>query len=787
MKSWPTNQEFLRHYSFKASLSLEPLYEHLKQTLDRLDGGWPHPGKAVLKAFETTPELRGDLKSPEVVEKYPILMARLMSAVFSSVQWETEPTGALTPFGLVPFFVSPEYKRLFMNADGTIGSQRTLEEAINSRAVMAYLGIMREFYGVDKELEKPLIFTARDEKTGLARLYRLRLELNFIKVRPIGQLPELGPEQREEILANLDNPSALKSILAPELFEFSGFSVVRSEEVTTTDTIAALGWDLIDQDSVVSKEGFMRLQGRLRTLFRRPDLMASLVALRGDKVFMLNMGCDLQKSCLFAGTRHVPMDMFQGTPYERIMDGEIVRVPDIREEFSLTPFFNKEGYREMRSLLIAPLVFQGEVIGALDLASPEPGDLGPMEAVILDQIRPLFAMAIKKSLDDVENNIQSVIKEEATAIHPSVEWRFRQAAMNLMERRLTNKDGEIEPIIFKGVYPLYGSSDVRGSSEARVLAVREDLTDHLRLGLKVLDAAFRERPLPMLSELGASCREHLERMERQQTLASGDELAVTDFMQDRVEAVFGHLEGLGGSAAAALEEYRAAVDSVTGVVYTRRRGFEKSIDSLNERLTAYLDREAEEIQKNCPHYFERHRTDGVDYIAYAGNSLLENGGFDGFILENLRLWQLITACGLAWHTEDMKKEFSVKLETAHLVLVQNSPLSIRFRFDEKRFDVDGAYDVRHEIIRSRLDKAVLAKNGQRLTQPGLLAVVYTHVDEATEMRRHLEYLHREGLVKPEVEDLDLGDLPGVHGLKALRVEIDLGSEALARRALLNME
>ena len=782
MHAQTTNQEFMRLFPFKAKLSLEPLYEHLKKSLDRLDRGWPHPGKAVLKAFEATSELRGGISDPSVVEKHPKLMARMMSAVFSSVQWETEPTGALTPFGLVPFFVSPKYKSLFLDASGAINSQRTRKEAIESRAVKAYLGILREFYGIEKELEKPVIYSALDEATGLPRLYRLRMELNFIKVRALGKLPELGPGRREEILDNLDNPMALKNILPPELFEFAGFSVVRSEEVTIPDTISALSWDLIDQRSVVSSEGFFRLQERLRTLFRRPGLIASLAAVRGDQVYMLNMGCDLEKSCLFAGTRHVPKEIFRGTPYERVEEGEIIRIADIRKEPSFSSYMAKGDFKGMRSMLIAPLVFQGEVIGSFELASPEPGDLGPMEAVILDQIRPLFAMTIKKALDDVENNIQSVIKEEATAIHPSVEWRFRQAALNLMERRLAGHDGEIESIIFKRVYPLYGSSDVRGSSEARAQAVRSDLTEHLHLGLKVLEAAARERPLPMLNELSAACLEHLERMESRENLASGDELAVAEFMRDRVEGVFGHLRGLEGGTAPALERYRAGVDPATGGVYRRRKQFERSMDALNERLASYLDREAEVIQKACPHYFERHRTDGVDYIIYAGDSILKDGGFDAFILENLRLWQLITACGLAWHTEELKKELSMKLETAHLVMVHNSQLAIRFRFDEKRFDVDGAYDVRHEIIRSRLDKAVLAKNGERLTQPGLLSVVYTHVDEAQETRRHLEFMRREGLIRPGVEDLDLEDLSGVHGLKALRVEINLGSEALAQRA-----
>ena len=46
-----------------------------------------------------------------------------------------------------------------------------------------------------------------------------------------------------------------------------------------------------------------------------------------------------------------------------------------------------------------------------------------------------------------------------------------------------------------------------------------------------------------------------------------------------------------------------------------------------------------------PHYFEKQKTDGVDYQIYVGASLLEDGRFDPLCLKNLRLWQLMVTCG----------------------------------------------------------------------------------------------------------------------------------------------
>ena len=121
------------------------------------------------------------------------------------------------------------------------------------------------------------------------------------------------------------------------------------------------------------------------------------------------------------------------------------------------------------------------------------------------------------------------------------------------------------------------------------------------------------------------------------------------------------------------------------------------------------------------------------------------------------------------------------LDTTHLVLIQNTPISIRFRYDEKRFDVDGTYDIRQEIIKSRIDKATIKGSRERLIQPGKIAIVYSHPEEALEVRRHIEFLHSEGYVLEEMETLDLEELPGVQGLKAFRIDVDLNSSSLSEK------
>jgi hypothetical protein len=449
-----------------------------------------------------------------------------------------------------------------------------------------------------------------------------------------------------------------------------------------------------------------------------------------------------------------------------------VRVDDLEKD----PWFQKDPAGKaapsgIRSMMIAPLSYKGNVIGTLDVGSPKAGDLCPMDTVLMSQIQPLFAMAVNKALDDFHSQIQQVIKEKCTPIHPVVEWRFEKAAFNHLEALRTDENAQMDDIVFKDVFPIYGISDVRGSAAERNRAISEDLTTQLDLALDVVRAAGAVRPLLVFREMEKQIANHIERLRA--GLGSDDETTILTFLRNEVEAYFPELTGYGPKTARAVNRYTEALDPQVGSLYRIRKNLEDSLSRLTGKMAAYLDQQEAELQKLVPHYFERHRTDGVDYLIYVGKSLLEHGGFSDLHLKNLHLWQLKTAAGLARLSESLGPELRVPLKTAHLILVQDAPLSIRFRYDERRFDVDGAYDVRNEIIKSRIDKARIKESRERLTQPGKIAVVYTSAAEGREMQRHIAFLIEEGELSGELESLDLEDLPGVQGLKALRVKVDM--------------
>jgi len=85
--------------------------------------------------------------------------------------------------------------------------------------------------------------------------------------------------------------------------------------------------------------------------------------------------------------------------------------------------------------------------------------------------------------------------------------------------------------------------------------------------------------------------------------------------------------------------------------------------------------------------------------------------------------------------------------------------------------VEGAYNIRYQVIKKRIDKVNILNTKERLTQPGKIAIVYMHNQEAKEFEEHIDFLRHDGLLEGEIEYLDLEELQGVSGLKALRIGV----------------
>lgn len=729
--------------------------------------------KETEKLLKEAPELMQPIRDVSVIEKHRHVIEFLMSAVFPPVSQQTELSAAVTPFGEYSFFHTPGFAQALLDEQHRFVYPEGIEKdkLIASKVFSACSLILEKFYGLENMVDKSASFQVINRETGLVEYYKTKFDVSFVEVKALKPLRPLSKEDIQYLLNNYQDIDIWLEYIPADAFAFEGFTIVNLIDISDQELISSIKYSLVEAEALTSQEKFNSLQQKLRSLLRRPALQMGIGALHKRRNNQVSVSAEVCHSFVFNATEGTDCSVSLHAFYERFVreakplifeDLLLANIPDI--------FKDKFLAQGIRNMVFIPMYVQNEFIGVLELGSTEPNDLNYLSLLKIDELLPLFILAVQQSANEQKSKIEAIIKEKFTAIHPTVEWRFVEAATNLLEIQEREETAQIEPIVFPEVYPLYGASDIRNSSVERNKAIQQDLSLQLSLAKKVMGEALAHQPLPIFEKLNFSIGKHIERIKN--GLLSDAEISVHDFLKREFEPVLGHLSAAFPSIKTQVDQYRQALDPELGVVYQKRKEFEESLTLINETLSAYIEEEEAQAQAMFPHYFEKYKTDGIEYNIYIGASLVEDGNFDQIYLKNLRLWQLITMCEIARRTRVLKSRLKIPLETTQLILVHSLPLSIRFRIDERHFDVDGAYNIRYEIIKKRIDKAMIKGTNERLTQPGKIVIIYSQLSEALEYNDYIAYLQERNYLTGKVERVELEDLQGVQGLKAIRIEVN---------------
>ncbi len=780
----------LKVFPFKTILSFQPLLRFWKEKSQNTDDPFHAIANHVMEVVKKYPELGRPIKNPGIIEKHKKFFDLMMSVIYPNTQLNHIIAASALPFQVESqeiFYTSPEFDKIVMpqlkDAYKSFGMNNKL--MITGKIINAYSTILAKHYNRFIKLEHPMIMKLQDPGTGLDKYYKLAIDGSMVDLVVKGKLPELTDEQLDTITGNIANIQFIMELLPPELFEFHGFITMTAIDVTNSEIISRLKFDLLDQHGSYYGNKFPEMKKNIRSLLKNPGLDVGITILPDNNFIDINISRDLGKSVLFRICDNLSENDFKKSLYTSALKSKQAVVAEnletLKNKSAIEKALLNYGYK---CAIVAPLNLEGEVAGFVELYSTVPGSLNQMTALNIKELLSLTSIAIKKNLENFNNKIEAVIKEKCTAIHPSVNWRFRSAAINLLFRP-DDGNRELEEIVFENVFPLFGLSDIRHSSLYRNKAIQDDLITHLNAAREIAAEAYKIKPLPYIDEILYRTDKHIN--EIREGLSSGDELQVLEFIRREIESLFDHFSSIDTGLEKRIELYKNLLDPELGFLYKKRKDFEDSISLINETISFYIDEVEAEAQKMFPHYFEKYKTDGIEHGIYIGASLVNDMQFSDIYLKNMRLWQIIMLCGVAAHAERIKPELKVPVELTHLILVQNTPLAIRFRQDEKKFDVDGTYNIRYEIMKKRIDKALIKGTDERLTQPGQIAIVYSRRTEEYEYKRYIEYLQSRGFLKPGLENLDVESLQGVDGLKALRVTVNTESEVLTRDMDLNKE
>ncbi|MCC9138193.1 GAF domain-containing protein [Pontibacter silvestris] len=763
-------------FPFKTTVSLRPLIKYWENKIKTDPSCNIARVQQLSELLRKTPALLEPITDINLIEEHIDTVDILMEDIFPNALWENDLKAAVAPFHFDSFYSTPRLQELHLLGEDYADKLNVDYKTLLFRLTLsAYTLILEKFYNANFMVDEPFIFTMKDKFTELERHYKLDVDLKFMEVKARGELKELSVQEINFLINRYNDLDLWMLKLPPENFEFTGFSIYDFTDVTNEETISSLRYSLLDRDSVSTKEGFQALQQKLRVLFQLPGIRLGLATCPALQEFDTTYARKIWNGLILTQDCDIKLQDIQGSIYEPVIKkGHTIVIEDLQVFPNPTPIEKQLLATGMRNMIVAPLEYEGSTIGLLELASPIPGELNAFTTIKLKDILPLFALAMNRGLDELRSSIQNIIKEKYTAIHPIVEWRFTQAAINLLEKIERNVSSEIEPIVFKDIYPLYGASDIRSSAVERNKSIQSDLLEQLVLAKEVVLAAKNNMSLSILDELLFKIDKYSQSIVHE--LASDDEGNVLEFLRNEIEPLFKHFSSKDPATLPAIQAYRFAINNPYKMVYNKRRDYEESVYLINETISSFLEREEEKAQQIFPHYFEKYKTDGLEYNIYIGASLLNDGNFEMIYLKNMRLWQLMLSCEIARRIQKLRANLKLPLEITQLILVHSDSLSIRFRLDEKKFDVDGANNIRYEIIKKRLDKAFIKGTEERLTQPGKIAIVYTQQKEVIEYMRYVEFLQSEGYIKEEIEHLELEEMQGVQGLKALRVSVNYKKE-----------
>ncbi len=726
--------------------------------------------KKMVEEIEKIPELVDGFSDFTLLEKHSKIVNLLLDTLFPEILTSNEIKAATIPFYFKSFKFTQRFQDILENAGENFElTVRNFEE--DKMYIFACTLILNSIYNYPVDLKRPFYFDIPDKKLGVTKHYRVAFNGDFIEIIPTKYAPKLNEEDIKILLDNFDNIEIWKEKFPPNSYIFKGFGIMNLFDVSYDEAITSIRTNLLRRDDgSITKS----LRENLREFYSIKDLKAgyslfnvSDIKTKGIKIKMAESIIINEKA---AHCNHFFCDYINKKIF---IENETVVISDFEKygkNAHETKFYKQLKKNKIGSIILIPIkVDNGRDLVLLEIASPRPYELNSVNKEKLKDIIPVFKAAAERNSEDYLNILEATIQEHYTSIHPAIKWRFYDAAENYQKALLNvEEDAKIEQINFENVYPLYGQLDIRGSSIARNKAIKEDLETQLTSAINVLREACLKEKLPIYEELMYRVEQYLVKVNK--GLKAGDEIIILDFLKREIYPVFNHIKEINNNLTQLVNKYIQRLDTNLNVVYEKRKDFELSVTKLNDKLAKFLDKKQEEAQKIFPHYFERYKTDGVEYNMYIGQSITEDKKYDPLYLYNLRLWQLQTTYEMENIAYNLRKTLQHDLQVASLILIHNNPLAIEFRMDEKQFDVDGAYNIRYEIIKKRIDKAHIKGTNERLTIPGKISIVYSQNKDAEEYLKYIKYLQSKNQLG-NIELLDIEDLQGVSGLKAIRAEV----------------
>jgi hypothetical protein len=761
----------------ETKFSLQPFITYLEKKITTEKTSKRSIYTYILDQFRGFPELKDPIP-PENIQNYAPLFELIYTSLSPIISEEREhlwglsaPVSPTFYFGTQAFYdvlVDPLSQQLKPG----LGLPE-ISYMRNSLLKTFYNLVLEQYYGFSLTGWAFTIKSIVDPNTQLLKYYRLHVNNSFLKIHTEMELPQLKLENLKDNLK--EEPSTinlLQRLLPPDQFSIEGFSVIEMIDVTAEYALESIKNVIIAHNECATASYDTSISTALKTIAGTNALEFGLlpyIKLSGKTLLNLHSGF---KSILltYADQQNGPDEDGTQLLDEYLINPRSLVFPEITEleqkKYPMLRLLYKNG---VRSYALFPLYYNGKLVGCLEIYAKDPSFLTARTLSQIEVSFSLLAQLFQNVISDFHNEITRVITSKFTSIQPAVQWRFNEAAYHYLKHDCKGKDLPIEPIYFENVQPFYAAIDIKDSSISRNLAIRKDLDTYFKLLEKTFTAIQAITKSEVMSSLPN--KEEVWNYKKESQLSDSQIVKIEDYLIRQLPPYLRALRDAKPEVKDIIDDYFEQT-SPDGPLFINRNLYEHSMQTLNRSINSMLDVFNTEIQTVFPCYFEKFRTDGVEFDIYLGQSIAPDLAMPEDIFQTFRFKHLLAVAKIAHAAHNLIPSLSLPLQTTQLIFVHEKLIDISFRRDEQRFDVEGSYNIRYQLVKKRIDKAHIKFTDQRLTQPGKLAIVYLNNWEAEEYLKYFNILIEQNILKNDVEFVEIEELQGVEGLKALRVSLN---------------
>lgn len=751
---------------FRIELSFDQLIHDLEEKVGSQEA--KDQEKYLLQQVNNYPQLRSGIRDVEELENHKSILTDLLRPLFPALLSENEIKAVNIPYTNIFFNHTKRFKNILRAAGANFEINiRDFDE--HQFYIMTCCIILNEHYGTQLDFSKPLFYDVPDNN-GNMKHYRILYNADFLDIVPTTTSVPLTEADIEQLIDNFDDITLWKKFFPTESYILKGFAIINLFDATIENAVSVFK----ENFSIENARNLLKnTESILKTIYKVSDIRCGLMLYNEEQdVFSKPAFAPDLRSYLLQDTAeliainalYADLHQLLFTYKRNFALGSLDKVNHLQED----NLFKKTFSQYKGSLILAPVILENKVIGILEILCPRDRVLNSINAQKLEIFMPYFSEGVQELITEHKNRVQAIIQDRYTTIHKSVYWRFKQEVEAYIQEKEKNNDYKLDEIIFDDVYPLYGQIDIKGSSETRNRSIQLDLKEQLIDVRKILEKIQTEhnRP-PYLSESIGETERYLSDLI--ETFRASTEQEIYTFLSQKIHPLLKAIKT--SNLRDEIREYFKNTLQKEGFFHFNRRRYDKTITTINDTLSKTIDKRQIEAQQIIPHYYERFKTDGIDHNLYVGISISPETGFTARHLYALRFWQLETLSNMIKSHKNQQAALPYPLGVTGLILVYHSPISIRFRMDEKRFDVDGTYNARYEIVKKRIDKAFIKNTKKRIVQEGKITIVYSSEIEEIEYIGYIDQLKNKKGWDFEINKFEVEDLQNISGLKAIQLPI----------------